>query len=576
MNRRTDSEQRRRLDAQRQQREDLEIQVSMKQARQIREKEAAAGGESGVPYWLPGPSNGQRPRDDGARAPLENNGGGVPQQGGYGMPGARPGSRGQIRMISEAGAAPAPRQQRASRRPPSADHGMFRGRSDELNEKQKRAAAQQAYMRELEEQMRARDQRKADERAKEEAFNQRFEAEAAQFNALGQRKEREGAELERARKMTGGGPGAGGGVKLSAAEAAALRREQYIEEFHMTQASRQAPPGRQGRGGPPDDDPGAAAMRVLGGQMSIGVGGRLSMPPTRVTVPLDDAPLTMLLAPGGHDGQLARRVHSAGGPMIRGLDAEAHFGRLLDWERDRARERETERERDKDREREREERRLGAQRDSEDRQRAWDQRLREEEAERHAKSERLMADEVANLRRELLDQHRRLAMQVEEHITKLRQSEVVVHRGYHPLPMRQPAPPTGTASLAPTGSAGSGPGHPGSGPGYPGMLPHTAGRGGSASDASHLGSAPHPGYPVPQLHPGLTGQPVEAYEAAAREALQELTAGGGLPGSAPPGFGQPLYPHPARQYGAAGAAEVDELDKLLLEFLANGADLRGS
>jgi hypothetical protein len=571
MNRRTDSEQRRRLDAQRQQREDLEMQVSMKQARQIREKEAAGASDGGLPSWLSGPSNGPRPRDDGARGQAEEYGVNVLQQGGYGVPGARPGSRGQIRMMPQPGGAPAPRPQQASRRPPSAEHGMFRGRNDELNEKQKRAAAQQAYMRELEEQMRAREQRKAEERAKEDAFNQRFEAEAAQFNALGQRKEREGADLERARKTAGGGTGAGGGGKLSAAEAAALRREKYVEEFHTFQGSRQnQPPGRPGRGGPPGDNPGTAAMRALGvtnsGQMSIGVGGRLFFPPTRVTVPLDDAPLTMMLPSGEHDGQLVRRVHSASahGPVIRGLDSEAHFGRLLDWERERAREREEERERDKDREREREERRAEIQRESEERQRVRDQRLREEEAERHTKSERQMADEISALRRDLLDQHRRLASQLEEQIAKLRQSEPA-----HPVyqPMRQPALPSGSASLPPTGSAGSR---------YAGMLPH------SASDSSHLDSAPHqayPGpqmhsdqaYPLPQLHAGLP--PADAYEAAARGALRELTGGGGLPRSAPAGFGQPLYPHP---YSIAGGADGDELDKLLLEFLANGADLRGS
>jgi hypothetical protein len=578
MNRRTESEQRRRLDAQRQQREDLQLQVSMKQARQVREKEAAAAGERGDPYWLTGPSNGQRPRDDGARALAEEYGVGMPQQGGYGVPGARPGSRGQIRLMPQAGGAnPAPRQPQASRRPPSAEHGMFRGRNDELSEKQKRAAAQQAYMRELEEQMRAREQRKAQERANEDAFNLRFEAEAAQFNALGQRKEREGAELERARKVA-----AGGSVHLSAAEAAALRREEYVEEFHMFQASRHAQAGRQGRGGPPGEDPGAAAMRALGvvhpggggggGQMSVGgrVGARLFLPPTRVTVPIDDAPLTML--GGAPESQLARRVHSAGahGPVIRGLDQEAHFSRLLDWERDRARERETERERDKDRERERAERRQGAQRDSDDRQRAWDQRLREEEAERHAKSERLMADEIATLRREVLDQHRRLASQVEEQITRLRQLEPV-YRGY--LPMRQPAPPSGTsgsASLPPTGSGGSA--------GYAGMIPNTAGRGGSGSDGSYVASAPYPAYAVPQLQPSLGGPPpgADAYEAAAREAMGERAAGGGagLPVSAPPGFRQPLSSAPP--YVVAGAPSGDELDKLLLEFLANGADLRGS
>lgn len=554
----------------------------MKQARLQREKEAvAASGQEEAPFWLAGPS--ERP------------GNRQPQQDDYGMPPMRPGSRGKIRMMPQIGDALSPAHHQQGRQPPSSDAGMFRGQSDEQAEKRKRAQAQQAYMRELEEQMRARDERKAQEKAAEEAFNRRFEAEAQQFNALGQRKEREGAELEQARKVTGAGKSEskGGAAKLTPAEAAAQRREQYAEEFaalgqlqnqgHARQPAQQQDHKKYPGGiGTSYEDPGVAAMRALGvpnpggssGQ-PMPIGGNfvahLMHPPTRITQPLEDPPLMMI---GGSDGggTLARRAQSARihGPVIRGLDSEAHLGRLLDWERERAREREVERERDKEREREREERIRVIHQEAQQRQRVWDQRLREEETERHAKAERLMQEEIATLRRDLLEQHRRLASQVEEQINRLKQSESK-YRAYSQMSLA-PTPPSGAVSLPPTGSGVSG-------AGYGLMMPATAGRGGSVSETpAYAGSAPHPAYvvpppmgmPMPAPPPGS-----EAYEAAAREALRELTAGGVLPPTVPtPG----VQPQPPLQqpYGFDSAADGDELDKLLLNFLANGADLRGS
>lgn len=181
------------------------------------------------------------------------------------------------------------------------------------------------------------------------------------------------------------------------------------------------------------------------------------------------------------------------------------------------------------------------------RQRVWDARLREEEGERHVKVGRSMAEEIASLRRELLDQHRNLATQVDEQISRLRQVEHL-RASYSPRPHHPPPhhPP---------------PNNPSSAAGYSlaphSLAPHTADRG-SSSGASYVGQ-PHYAPPPPPPQPGT-----EAYEAAAREALRELTGGAGPP----PGAGR----------GAAGdeVGERDELDKLLLDFLSHGADMRGS
>ena len=54
------------------------------------------------------------------------------------------------------------------------------------------------------------------------------------------------------------------------------------------------------------------------------------------------------------------------------------------------------------------------------RQRAFDQRCREEEVDRAKRAERKMLDEMAALRAEFVGQHRQVVSQLEDQIAKLR------------------------------------------------------------------------------------------------------------------------------------------------------------
>lgn len=179
--RRTDSEQGRRLDAQRMQRVDIEQQVQLKQARLLREKEderRVDGLNRGAMGWM---TEQPKPRDDGAGALANQFGGMAPQYGGNGgfpsnmPPALRPGSRGHIRLLPPSNAAlpplsnvPQPKPSEA-RRPPSGGGGgggFFRSGDDEQYEKRQRAEQKQAYMLELQEQMREAGERKARDKAK--------------------------------------------------------------------------------------------------------------------------------------------------------------------------------------------------------------------------------------------------------------------------------------------------------------------------------------------------------------------------------------------------------------------------
>ena len=189
--------------------------------------------------------------------------------------------------------------------------------------------------------------------------------------------------------------------------------------------------------GRPVPPPGAFALGA-GAATGAAPGAGLHWRPSRITQPLDD--LGLIQGGGGGGGRelaLRRPPSPSHGPVVRGLDQDAHLGRLLDWERgpqmrkqtrilvqnsrrkrafvplhdhleaarpvqcvpstpalhhwtlqerDRARERELQREREQQHAREREERRQVMHDEATQRQRLWDQRLREEEAERHAKA----------------------------------------------------------------------------------------------------------------------------------------------------------------------------------------------
>mmetsp|Transcript_10765 Transcript_10765/g.31559 ORF Transcript_10765/g.31559 Transcript_10765/m.31559 type:complete len:440 (-) Transcript_10765:235-1554(-) len=439
-------------------------------------------------------------------------------------------------------------------------------------------------MRELEQQMQEREARRAAQRAQDDAFDRRFEKEATQFNGLGQRRERDVAA-----EPSGGGSGR-------------LASDSDEGAVHQPSAGRPVPP------------PGAFALGA-GAATGAAPGAGLHWRPSRITQPLDD--LGLIQGGGGGGGRelaLRRPPSPSHGPVVRGLDQDAHLGRLLDWERgpqmrkqtrilvqnsrrkhafvplhdhleaarpvqcvpstpalhhwtlqerDRARERELQREREQQHAREREERRQVMHDEATQRQRLWDQRLREEEAERHAKVERAMAGEIAALRRDILAQHRRLAEEVEAQITRLRHARAASAepRPAYALPPHPPA--------LSTGSAGA----------YPPVAPPRTGVTAreSSSGASYVAGPPYSAAPTTSQPPPIPGS--EAYEAAAREALRELTGNGGMPPStAPaPSSSPPPLPTAAAPSGPRQeAAEQDELDKLLLDFLHNGADLRGS
>mmetsp|Transcript_31799 Transcript_31799/g.105274 ORF Transcript_31799/g.105274 Transcript_31799/m.105274 type:complete len:505 (-) Transcript_31799:161-1675(-) len=504
MLRRTESEQRRRVEAQRQQREELDEQRRLKQQRLQREKDEQHQQDATLfgGRYLAGVS------DEMAEQ--------VSPQGGGSS------ARGQIRMMPY-----------VPRRPPSGGGVLGGAGSQAAEDRRARSEKQQAYMRELEQQMQEREARRAAQRAQDDAFDRRFEKEATQFNGLGQRRERDVAA-----EPSGGGSGR-------------LASDSDEGAVHQPSAGRPVPP------------PGAFALGA-GAATGAAPGAGLHWRPSRITQPLDD--LGLIQGGGGGGGRelaLRRPPSPSHGPVVRGLDQDAHLGRLLDWERDRARERELQREREQQHAREREERRQVMHDEATQRQRLWDQRLREEEAERHAKVERAMAGEIAALRRDILAQHRRLAEEVEAQITRLRHARAASAepRPAYALPPHPPA--------LSTGSAGA----------YPPVAPPRTGVTAreSSSGASYVAGPPYSAAPTTSQPPPIPGS--EAYEAAAREALRELTGNGGMPPStAPaPSSSPPPLPTAAAPSGPRQeAAEQDELDKLLLDFLHNGADLRGS
>ncbi len=333
--------------------------------------------------------------------------------------------------------------------------GLFRDSNDEA-EAMRRKARQEAYMAELEDQMREVKERRKREVEEEEAFERRFESEAAMYNVLGQREARvddgaaappqfaaDGANLGMAepnsppRQMNaeldapyhygGAAPGSGYAAEPMAPPPRVQRITRPFDELGLTMMQREglAPP----MGGAPAAAIGdGAAQRARSWYATAAAGGPPLVAPPPALPPQYD-------------------LRPPGIPSIRGFNEEQQLSRMLDWERERARERERERERERQRDKELHEMTQRAAAEALERTKVLDAKLREEEAERHARAERQLSNEVKAIRDELLAQQRRLTERMEDQINRIRasvSSGLPMPAGAAPIqaPQHEPYSPT--------------------------------------------------------------------------------------------------------------------------------------
>jgi len=290
--------------------------------------------------------------------------------------------------------------------------------------------------------------------------------------------------------------------------------------------------------------------QMAGGMLGIGE-GIAGLP--RITRPLD--PAITMLHPGGFAPALAPAMAPddyQGGPAplaryekpaIVGWTPEDQLKRLLDFERDRAREKEQERARERERERERYEQQ---QRDFEAqlaRLNEWDKRMREEEAERREKAERAFAEQLVGMRRDFGQQQRQVVRQLEEQLSKLG-SALLTSSSQNALM----APPSAQA---------------------PPHLP--------AQPRSYSHQDPYKAYGgAPSYAPPSYAPPSYAPPAYAPPAIPSRVGTPADDPYLPPPSAPPHRYEGGKNPNVYASNNGDELDKLLMAFLQQGADLRGS
>ena len=445
-----------------------------------------------------------------------------------------------------------------------------------------RLARQRQYARDLEQQAIEKKVRMEKEAAEREALDLKHEAEAAGYTNLGQRILRS-PPPPGAPPMSGAPPltGAHSPVRGAGMQATGMGG---------------APP----LGGPP------------GG--GIGVGASIGAPPggggydrrPRITRNLDVIPMPaagggglqpVMEATTGGGGLDEPRPHSTGSqmipaphpgaagllvpqgryqdPVVRGWAKEEQLQRLLDWERERARERDWERQRDLEREREREDVRTREHNAALARQRAFDQRCREEEVDRAKRAERKMLDEMAALRAEFVGQHRQVVSQLEDQIAKLRHAtaaataaaQAAAYGQHHAVLAGGGAygsPTADSDSTMPSALPTAGSRPPASGARGPSLE-------GSRGGTPPGGYAEAPAAQRPAARTASSGSGTAASRGAS-PAPRGTSAPRGAYGDAPPRGAYGMRTDATNTRASDEAAEV--LDKLLYDFLQNGADLR--